>query len=430
MRANVITATLAIGTIALASNSLAQKVGSRPSLNPSDEAAGWRILFDGTDTSAFRGYKQKQFPAQGWSIENGMLKVSKGGGDIITVDQFGDFELEFEFKVSEKGNSGVMYRVAEKHDATWQTGPEYQILDDAGYEKKPGDMQSTGAIYDLVAPSDAKPMRPAGGFNQGRIRILNNVLTHWLNGVKVAEAVLGSEDWKKRVAASKFNAFEGFGAQPRGHIAFQDHGNDIWFRDIRVRELDKPAPGELALFDGKSLNGWKFVTGDGSDGSKSWSVRDGVLVCSGQPAGFIKTEKEYKSFVLRLEWRWSPESKATGNSGVLVRVDASPKVWPKSFEAQLQAGCAGDIWLIEGFAAKTTAARVEGRRTKRTGGSEREPGEWNDYEIIVDGAKVTLKVNGDVVNTASEVAVVAGAIALQSEGTEIHFRNIRLSPIK
>lgn len=427
MKSAPFAASLAIGIVAVTCTALAQS-SAQPIA--ADKAAGWRVLFDGTSTSAFRGYKKKEFPAQGWAIEDGTLKVSKGGGDLITVDQFGDFELEFEFKVSAKGNSGLMYRVTEKHGATWQTGPEYQVLDDAGYEKKPSDPQSSGAIYDLVAPSESKVTRPVGEFNQGRIRILNNVLTHWLNGVKVADAVLGSDDWKKRIAASKFNAFEGFGAQPRGHIAFQDHGNDIWFRNIRVRELDKPTLGEVALFDGKSLAGWKFVTGDGSDGSKSWSVRDGVLVCTGAPAGFIKTEKDFRNFVLRLEWRWSPESKATGNSGVLVRTDPSPKVWPKSFEAQLQHGSAGDIWLIDGFAAKVDPARTEGRRTKRSGGAERAVGEWNDYEIIVDGPRVTLRVNGDVVNSATDVAELAGAIAFQSEGTEIHFRSIRVSPIE
>jgi hypothetical protein len=161
-----------------------------------------------------------------------------------------------------------------------------------------------------------------------------------------------------------------------------------------------------------------------------FSVKDGVMICKGNPIGYIRTEKDYKSFVLKLEWRWSPETKKTGNSGCLVRVQSPDKVWPKSVEAQLQHENAGDFWNIEEFQMKTEASRLNGRNTKKTHGAERPVGEWNEYEIIADGPNVILKVNGEELNRAWEVAESPGKIALQSEGCEIHFRNVRLSPLE
>jgi len=227
-----------------------------------EEAAGWKLLFDGKSTDSWRGYRKDGFPDKGWEIEDQCIKVrAKGkGGDIITRDQYGDFELVLEWRVSAKANSGIMYRVTEKHGASWQTGPEYQILDDAGYgdSLKPGQM--SGALYDIYEPDRAKVMKPAGQFNHTRIRLKDNLLQHWLNGVKVVECRIDGEEWKKRIAASKFGKYEGFGVQPRGHIALQDHGNDVWFRNIKVRDLSAPLPNEVRLFNGKDLGGWTSIS--------------------------------------------------------------------------------------------------------------------------------------------------------------------------
>src|SRR5262249_54867894 len=152
-------------------------------------------------------------------------------------------------------------------------------------------------------------------FNQVRIRLKDNHLEHWLNDVKVVECDLGGEEWKSRVAASKFKSYAGFGSQPRGHIALQEHGDTVWFRNIRIRDLSAPMPGEVALFDGKSLDGWTYFLADGGKQEDVWRIEDGVIICKGQPAGYIRTKKDFTNYVLKLEWRFNPVTKKEGNSG-------------------------------------------------------------------------------------------------------------------
>jgi len=407
-----------------------------------DVAAGWK-LYSGADAPLFwRGYKQTAFPAKGWVVQNGELAIAKGGGggDLVTYQQFADVEMAFEFKLGEKSNSGIMWHVAEKHDTTWQTGPEYQLLEDASFGAKPTDMHSCGALYDLYSPAAGKTMKPAGEWNSGRLRLRNGVLQHWLNGSKVVEtrvfddAGKPTKEWADKIAASKFASYEGFGVLPAGSIAIQDHGDtDLALRNVLIRDLAAPLSGEEVLFDGKSMDAWQAFVPDLAKDKKDqmavWEVKDGVLICKGNPGGYIHTKKDYKNFVMRLEWRFNPVTKQAGNSGVLFRMVGDHKVWPKSVEAQLQSGSAGDFWNIENVKMSTEKARLNGRNTKHTHAAERPLGEWNEYEIIVNKGDVILKVNGEELNRAWDVEEVAGKICLQSEGTEIHFRNIRVVPL-
>ncbi|MBN1908587.1 MAG: DUF1080 domain-containing protein [Pirellulales bacterium] len=191
------------------------------------------------------------------------------------------------------------------------------------------------------------------------------------------------------------------------------------------------AAEEVALFNGKDLSGWTYHLNDKkAKMADVWSVRDGVIHCKGKPTGYIRTTKKYTSFVLKLQWRWPKDAKP-GNSGVLLRVVGEDKVWPKSVEAQLKDQWAGDIWNIDEFPMKVDPTRTEGRNTKRMHPSNEKPqGEWNEYEITLEKGKLTLKVNGLVQNTATDIQVVPGYIALQSEGAPIEFRNVRLAPLE
>jgi hypothetical protein len=188
---------------------------------------------------------------------------------------------------------------------------------------------------------------------------------------------------------------------------------------------------EIELFNGKNLDGWTYHLADKNAKMQDvWSVRDGVLTCKGKPTGYLRTKDDYTNYVLRLEWRFDP-AKGPGNSGVLLRLVGEDKVWPKSIEAQLHSQNAGDIWNIDMFPMQVDAARTAGRRTKKLKPTNEKPlGQWNQYEITVDHGALTLKVNGEVQNVATQCEEVPGKIGLQSEGAEIQFRNIRLTPIK
>jgi hypothetical protein len=183
------------------------------------------------------------------------------------------------------------------------------------------------------------------------------------------------------------------------------------------------------LFDGKGLDAWTRFLPAGNELADVWSVAGDSIVCTGKPAGYLYTVQKFESFVLRLQWRFDP-AKGAGNSGVLLRVAGEHQVWPRSIEAQLHSGNAGDFWNIGEFAMQVDAARTKGRNTKKTHANEKPIGEWNDYEIVVDGPWVRLTVNGQVLNEAWDCGVIPGHIALQSEGAEIHFRIIRLQLLK
>ncbi|MBX3317896.1 MAG: DUF1080 domain-containing protein [Phycisphaeraceae bacterium] len=440
---SIVAAVLAIaGSITLPMSALAQGTGATKATQPiTDRAAGgWTVLFDGSSTEHWRSYRKDSFPTKGWIIEDGTLKVTAGGGggDIITKDQYGDFDLELEFKVAPGANSGIMYRVTEAFDWPWMTGPEYQILDDAKHNDGKNTMTSVGAVYALYAAKDDKKVNPPGEWNTARIRLEAGKLTHMLNGEVIVECRIDNDEWKQKIAASKFNSMPGFGIQPRGHISLQDHGDDVWFRNIRIRSLDgspraqtlSPSGRGEMLFNGKDLTGWSVFSSTDPGASPVWSVKDGVLICSGNPAGYIKTVESYEDFVLTLEWRWNPETKAAGNSGVLLRVNGEDKIWPRSVEAQLHSGNAGDFWNIGEMAMTVDPARANGRNTRKMAAAEKPVGEWNRYVISCIGDTITLKINGQLVNEATGVERVAGPIALQSEGTEIHFRNIAVVPVQ
>ncbi|MDX2017832.1 MAG: DUF1080 domain-containing protein [Planctomycetota bacterium] len=398
-----------------------------------DSTLGWRTL----TRDDFRGYKKDAFPAKGWTFENGILTSAKGGGggDLVTKDQFSDFELELEFRTTPKGNSGLMYRVGETLGATWMTGPEYQVLDDAGHDLKPGNTHAAGGLYDIAGGPETKPLKGPGEWNSARIRLRDGVVEHWLNGTLVVSQRMFDDtgaptpEWLAKIAGSKFKDYAGFGVLPKGHLAIQDHGDEIAFRSIRVRDLGAKGPGEVALFNGADLTGWTPVLPSGGKPEDVWSVRDGVLICTGSPVGYIRTSAMHTNYVLRLKWRFNPVTKKAGNSGVLLRVQGPDKVWPRSVEAQLMSENAGDFWNIDEFRMKADPARTKGRNTKKLAMAERPVGEWNEYEIIVNKGVVALYVNGQLLNRADDVEEISGWIALQSEGAEIHFKDVRLIPL-
>jgi hypothetical protein len=205
-----------------------------------DDEKGFVPLTDEHSREHWLGYgyddKENTWPVS-WEYKDGVLHAKGGNVDLKTREEYGDFDFRFEWKVPPGANSGVMYRFSQETDPAYHTGPEYQVLDNTGNESWVQPNTSAAAAYELYAPSKVVT-KPAGEWNDGRIVIANNHVTHYLNGEKVVEYQLGSDDWRKRVAASKFDAWKKFGTNARGHIVLQDHGNEVWYRNVRIKNLD------------------------------------------------------------------------------------------------------------------------------------------------------------------------------------------------
>ncbi|HEU5210452.1 MAG TPA: MFS transporter [Longimicrobiales bacterium] len=223
-----------------------QQAGSSPArgdgsgvASAPDDTAGWIVLFDSTTgLDAWRGYRRTDMPAA-WQVQDGTLAFTPGagdGGDIVTREQFGDFELVLEWRISPGGNSGVFYRGLESTDYIFETAAEMQVLDNAGHADGRSPLTSAGSNFGLY-PAAREVTRPIGGWNEARIVARGPHVEHWLNGVKLLEYEQGSDEWKARVADSKFAAWPGYGTAMRGHIGLQDHGDEVWFRNIRIRPL-------------------------------------------------------------------------------------------------------------------------------------------------------------------------------------------------
>jgi len=220
------TLTAIIGVVLFAALTVAQ--------NKTMPSGEWRSLFDGKTTNGWRGFRQTTMP-DGWKAVDGALTRVAPATDIVTVDQFGDFELTIEWNLPPKANTGIFYRVTEDDEVMWHAAPEYQVIDNA-YPEPLKNVQLAGANYDLHPPSrDAT--RPIGSWNQTRILVNGSHVEHWLNGVKVVEYELWSDDWEQRVKVSKFKDYPRYGRAKRGHIGIQDHGDRVAYRNIRIREL-------------------------------------------------------------------------------------------------------------------------------------------------------------------------------------------------
>jgi hypothetical protein len=203
-------------------------------LTPAEKAAGWRLLFDGKTTAGWRNFKKKTFPEKGWVVEEGVLKkvANVNGGDIITTDEFDDFDFQWDWRIAPKANNGIKYFITEERNSA--VGHEYQMIDDSlPIPKK----ELTASFYDVLPPSDEKPVKPPGEWNHSRVLVQGNHVEHWLNGAKVLAYELGSEEVKAAVAKSKFRNVKDFGTKIKGHILLTDHHDEASFRNLKIREL-------------------------------------------------------------------------------------------------------------------------------------------------------------------------------------------------
>ena len=213
-------------------------------LSDREKSEGWALLFDGKTTNGWRGALKDAMPEHGWLVKDGVLEIQPkneggGGGDIVSVEQYADFDLVFDFKLSEGANSGLKYYVTENVYGKGALGLEYQVLDDKNHpDAKMGrdGNRTLSSLYDIKASKGLR-FNGIGEWNTGRVVAKNNHIEHWLNNIKVLEYERGGAEYKALVAESKFNKMKDFGEAPEGHILLQDHNDKVWFRNIKIRKL-------------------------------------------------------------------------------------------------------------------------------------------------------------------------------------------------
>jgi len=225
----------ALAAVVLGAAPLAAQSPAPNALTKDEQAQRFRLLFDGSSDQGWRGYRQPTLPA-GWQVVDGALTRVADAGDIVSVDEFANFELRLQWRIERGGNSGIMYRVSEDLEHSYESGPEMQVLDDANNHEGTNPLTSAGANYGLY-PALPGHARPAGEWNDVRIVVDGAHVEHWLNGTRVTEYQLWSRDWKDRVAATKFRKWPSFGLNKSGRIALQDHDNRVSYRSIRIKAL-------------------------------------------------------------------------------------------------------------------------------------------------------------------------------------------------
>jgi hypothetical protein len=205
-------------------------------LSDAERRDGWRLLFDGTNLNAWREYRGDAIgPA--WRIVDGNIVKNVPTEDLVTREQFGDFELTLDWKVAKGGNAGIFYRATEEYDKVYWSAPEYQLLDDPNHRDGQNPLTSAGAAYGLY-PAPRGAVKPAGEWNTARIVARGAHIEHWLNGTKMADYEAGSPEWEAKVKESKFKDWPNYGRARRGLIALQgDHGGELMLRNIKIREI-------------------------------------------------------------------------------------------------------------------------------------------------------------------------------------------------
>lgn len=207
-------------------------------LTAAEKKDGWSLLFDGKTRDGWRTYKN--LPEDSWEIVNGQLHCKKDGvtkrADLVTKDQYASFDLQMDWKVDKSSNSGLLYHVLETQKSSYETGPEYQLIDDLGYPEKLEDWQKSGADYAMHPPLKLAS-KPVGEYNHTRLIVNGAHVEHWLNGVKVADFMAWTPEWEKLKSTGKWKDYPEYGNAKSGYIALQDHGGGIWFKNIKIRKL-------------------------------------------------------------------------------------------------------------------------------------------------------------------------------------------------
>ncbi|PLB85817.1 DUF1080 domain-containing protein [Dysgonamonadaceae bacterium] len=395
-------------------------------LTEAEKAEGWKLLFDGKTLDGWRDYNGDSLTAP-WIVEDGCIRAKGSGSDasgyIVTDTIYENFELVWDWKIAEGGNSGMLYHVVEnpKFKVPYVTGPEYQLIDDFGFPEPLEDWQKTAADYAMHVPDTSKTIiKPAGEWNTSKIVFDNGHVEHWLNGEKVLEFEAWTDDWFEKKNSGKWKDAPEYGLAHKGVICLQDHGSAAWFRNIKIKELPRKTK-EVDLFNGVDLKGWEIY------GTEKWYVDNGLLVCESGPDkqyGYLATREYYDDFDLTLDFK----QLANGNSGVFFRSFIEPgavingwqvEVAPKGMDTGGIYESYGRGWLVQIPDEKENILK---------------PGDWNTLRILVKGDNVKTWLNGEQMVDLSDAQIgkAQGRIALQIHdggGIKVQWKNLKLKTL-
>ena len=402
-------------------------------LTKAEIADGWELLFDGETLNGWKDYNGDSL-TQPWHVVDGCIQASGDGSDlsgyIVTDRKFDNFILDWDWKLSYGGNSGMLYHVVEDpyFKVPYVTGPEYQLIDVEGWEEtnaptKLEPWQKIGVDYAMHLPDpDSLMINPQGEWNNSRIVFDNGHVEHYLNGHKILEFEAWTDDWFARKNSCKWEMAPEYGLAETGAICIQDHGYPASFRNIKIKQLPKKEKATESLFNGKDLTGWTPY------GTELWYVNeDGELVCESGPDkqyGYLATNKYYKDFDLTVDFK----QLANGNSGIFFRSFIEPPVYVHGWQCEVapKGNDSGGIYESYGRGWLVQIPDEKEEILKE--------GDWNTMRIKVEGDHVQTWLNGEPMADFNDEKIgnAQGRIALQIHdggGIKVLWKNLNIQPL-
>lgn len=396
-------------------------------LTEQETSEGWILLFNGKSLDGWRDFNGEGITAP-WKVEKGVLTSLGEGSDstgyIVSEKEYDNFIITFDWKISDGGNSGLLYHVVERpeYKVPYVTGPEYQLIDDIGFPDKLEEWQMAGADYAMyVADKEKKQLEKAGDWNRSKIVFDNGHVEYWLNGQKIVEFEAWTDDWFKRKESGKWDFAPEYGLARSGRFALQDHGDRVWFKNIKLKELPKKTVSET-LFNGKDLTGWEAY------GTELWYVENGELVCESGPDkeyGYLGTSKYYSNFDLSLEFK----QVADGNSGVFIRSYIKKGVNISGWQVEVAPPNQDTGGIYESY-GRGWIAQIPDEKE-----SILKKDEWNTMRIKVVDDNVITWLNGEEMTnlTDEKIGQGKGRIMLQIHsggGIKVRWRNLQLTELE
>lgn len=402
-------------------------------LTPQEIADGWELLFDGKTMKGWKDYNGDTL-TEPWHVVDGVIQAHGDGSDlsgyIVTDRQFDNFILDWDWKLSHGGNSGILYHVVEDpyFKVPYVTGPEYQLIDNDGWEKenapeKLESWQRLGVDYAMHIPDpDSLFVNPPGQWNNSRIVFDNGHVEHWLNGHKILEFEAWTDDWFKRKNSGKWTNAPEYGLAETGAICLQDHGSPASFRNIKIKQLPKKHKQARNLIDGRELKGWTNY------GTEKWYVNENdILVCENGPDkqyGYFATNQYYKDFDLTLKFK----QVTNGNSGVFFRSFVEPPVKIHGWQCEVAPKGNDTGGIYESYGRGWLYQIPDDKEDIL------KEGEWNDLRLKVVGDHVQTWLNGKPMTDIHDekIGKTQGRIALQiHEGGDIKvlWKDIVIQPL-